>query len=100
MRLAILPALLTITLFTAPILADDAPKAKPGPPRAPAGYVIFDSDDAGADFIARPLMDQYDGLIQTLADLRTKIDEAKIDGASARREVDRLQAELKTLRAC
>src|SRR6195952_764619 len=40
---------------TSPLLADDGPTNTPNPPLAPAGFVGYDSDDAGANFIAQPL---------------------------------------------
>src|SRR5207253_194241 len=66
-------------------------------PRAPADYVIFDTDKAGAYFVAKPLKDKYDTLRQRAAALRTDISEARIDAADARSQVDSLQKELDTL---
>ena len=49
---------------------------------------------AGSYFVARPLKEKYDNLVKRVGELRTEIDEARIDEAGARREIDRLQAEI------
>lgn len=65
-----------------------------GRTKAPAGYDVFDSDTTGSYFVARPLKEKYDGLMKRAGELRAEIDDARIDEATARREVDRLQAEI------
>ena len=52
------------------------------------------SDLAGSYFVARPLKEKYDNLVQRVGELRTEIDEARIDEAGARREIDRLRGEI------
>ena len=52
------------------------------------------SDLAGSYFVARPLKEKYDNLVKRVGELRAEIDDARIDEAAARREVDRLQAEI------
>ncbi len=64
------------------------------PARHPADYSIVESDLAGSYFVARPLKEKYDNLVQRVGELRTEIDEARIDEPGARRELDRLQTEI------
>jgi hypothetical protein len=76
------------------VMADDTQKKGA---RAPADFVVFKSERAGAYFIAKPLMDQYEGLLRQVGALRAEINEARITGSEARRQIDRLQGELEAL---
>jgi hypothetical protein len=72
----------------------DAQEPEKGRPTAPADYSIVESDVAGSYFVARPLKERYDNLVKRVGELRAEIDDARIDEAGARREIDRLQAEI------
>ncbi len=65
-----------------------------GRTKAPAGYDVFDSDATGSYFVARPLKEKYDNLVKRVGELRAEIDDARIDETAARREVERLTAEI------
>jgi hypothetical protein len=91
-------ALVLTILCLLPASMLDADDAKKSPPRAPADFVLLEANRTGAFFIARPLRERYDALLQQLATLRTEIAEARIDSAEARRRVERLQADLDALR--
>jgi hypothetical protein len=85
-----------LCLLPASTLGSD--DAKKGPPRAPADFVVLEANRTGAYFIARPLREKYDALLQQIATLRTEIAEARIDSTEARSRVERLQADLDALR--
>jgi hypothetical protein len=87
------PMIVACALLAARAGAQDQEPEK-GPPRAPAGYSIVESDLAGSYFVARPLKDRYDDLVKRVGELRAEIDDARIDEAGARRQIDRLQAEI------
>ncbi|SIN75261.1 hypothetical protein SAMN05444166_0641 [Singulisphaera sp. GP187] len=90
---------LTLVLISGlvPALGDEPKSTKDPRPQAPEDYRIFEQDRAGAYFIARPLMEQYDALRKRVAGVRAEIDGARIDSAKARVEVETLQAELNKL---
>jgi hypothetical protein len=92
-RVAALVAAVISLLASAPASAQEQDPGK-GRTKAPAGYDVFDSDSTGSYFVARPLKEKYDGLMKRAGELRAEIDDARIDEATARREVDRLQAEI------
>src|SRR5262249_43976651 len=71
--------------------ADEPEQARP---KAPGDASIFESDMAGAYFVARPLKEKYDDLLKRVGELRTEIDEATIDESQARRQIEQLQAEI------
>ena len=73
---------------------DDPPARAKDRPKAPAGHDIVESDLAGSYFVARPLKEQYEGLVKRVGELRAEIDDARIDEPGARREIERLQAEI------
>ena len=87
-------ALLALVLGVSTSSADDP---KPKPPKAPGDSQIFESDMAGAYFIARPLQEQYEALQKRVAALKVEVREAKIDSARARTQIAALQGELKAL---
>lgn len=94
---------LLLAVLVVPLLASaNAPaadtEAKTAPAVAPADYDLFESDRAGAFFVPKTLKTRYDALLERLAALRERIDQAKIGGADARKEVEALQAELAALR--
>jgi hypothetical protein len=88
--------MLTLT-GTGPAAAGEPPSKKSQPPRAPADYTIFEDDQTGAYFIARPLKERYDELRSRVASLRAAINDARIDPVKARAEIDQLQQSLATL---
>ncbi len=92
-RVAALVAVAISLLASAHAIAQDQAPQK-GRTKAPAGYDVFDSDSTGSYFVARPLKEKYDGLMKRAGELRAEIDDARIDEPTARREVDRLQAEI------
>jgi hypothetical protein len=63
-------------------------------PQAPGDSLIVESDLAGSYFVARPLKEKYDELVKRVGELKAEIDDARIDEAGARRELDRLQGEI------
>ena len=73
---------------------DEEPAAEKGRPKAPSDYQIVESDLAGSYFVARPLKERYDNLVKRVGELKAEIDDARIDEVGARRELDRLQAEI------
>jgi hypothetical protein len=85
---------IALSLTTRSAVPDEAKE----PPRAPADHVIFDTDRAGAYFIARPLKEEYDALLKRLATLREALAQARIDSTTAHREIDVLQEKLGELR--
>jgi hypothetical protein len=66
--------------------------------RAPGDSQIMSSDRTGAYFVSRPLKESHDQLLRRLAELRSEINEARIQPDEARRRLDVLSTELATLR--
>jgi hypothetical protein len=89
---ALIAALLTALVAARAGAEEQEPKK--GPPKAPADYQIVESDLAGSYFVARPLKEKYDNLVKRVGELKAEIGDARIDEAGARRELDRLQAEI------
>jgi len=90
-RVTAIVAFALALLTTARAAADDQKKHRP---KAPADYSIFESDLAGSYFVSKPLKQKYDNLLKRVGELRTAIDEARIDESIARREIDQLQGEI------
>jgi hypothetical protein len=97
MRIAKVPLTFLALALCVSISKADDPKPKPNLARAPGDSQIFESDMAGAYFIARPLQEQYEALQKRVAALKVEVREARIDSGKARVQVAALQAELKTL---
>jgi hypothetical protein len=89
-------SLLALALLTSTSSADD-PKPKSKTAKAPGDSQIFETDLAGAYFIAKPLKEEYDTLQKRVASLKGEVREARIDPARARRLVASYQEELKAL---
>ncbi len=78
--------------------ADDPPATKKDArPQPPGDYRIFEQDMAGAYFIAPQLMNKYNALQKRVAGLRAEIDDARIDPAKARAEIDTYTNDLNDL---
>ncbi|MEJ7640516.1 MAG: hypothetical protein WKF75_21740 [Singulisphaera sp.] len=92
-----LTLMLVLTTGLAPASGVEPKSKKDARPLAPSDYRIFEQDMAGAYFIARPLMEEYDALRKRVAGLRADIAGARIDSARARAEVSTLQEELNGL---
>jgi hypothetical protein len=94
------PLLITILVVSAGLAsarAQEPKQRKPARPVAPGDARIFQSDLAGAYYVARPLMEKYETLKKRVAELRADIDGARIDSTRARADVAALQAELSEL---
>ena len=92
---------MTATLLSAVFLVAVAAgtDVKPDEPaRAPSDFVVFDSDRAGAYFVARSLKEDHDKLLDRIGSLRDDVVEARVDAATARAELAELQAKLDALR--
>jgi len=93
-------AALVATVFVAVAVTGAAADGQTkGPLKAPADHAEFDSDMTGSYFITKPLKEKYDNLVKRVGELRTEIDQARIDESQARRVIAGLQSEIaETLR--
>ena len=63
-------------------------------PRRPRVTTSSSRTGPGRYFVARPLKEKYEGLVKRVGELKAEIDDARIDEPGARREIERLQAEI------
>jgi hypothetical protein len=72
-------------------LADEQQKDRP---KAPADHAEFESDMSGSYFVTKALKDLYDNLVTQVGELRTDIDQARINESQARAGIAKLQSEI------
>lgn len=88
---AALIALATTLIVATAAQADDKPATGR---KAPADYELFENDKLGAYFIPNAIKVKYESLRRRFAELRSEIDEARIEEPRARREIEKLQTEI------
>jgi hypothetical protein len=80
-RLAALIATVSVCFaLTGPLAAEQ----QKDHPKAPADHAEFESDMTGSYFVTKALKDKYDNLVTRVGELRTDIDQARINESQAR----------------
>jgi hypothetical protein len=90
-RLAALIATVSVCFaLTGPLAAEQ----QKDHPKAPADHAEFESDMTGSYFVTKALKDKYDNLVTRVGELRTDIDQARINESQARAGIAKLQSEI------
>jgi hypothetical protein len=89
-------AFASCVLLFAHVSAQQLPLAKA---QAPENHTLLKQTIDGGYFIARPLKDEYDRLVERLRLLKSEIDRGQTTGAAAVKELGELQTALAGLRA-